>query len=197
MQAGEHPRGSKGLILAHSAVAAGMLGPALLIAYLVLRVPAPPEAIWIAVLVSAIFFAGIAFTLLKRGITVLRFITLVPAILAVALLLRLGAPALDQTQSARPIAQELVKMESTQLPAAVFHVRRETEYGLAFYRNQRIARYERGEIPNREHLLVAPTGSEPELQRLLNPRRVSRLGALDAQQLEYFWVQAAAAARSR
>jgi 4-amino-4-deoxy-L-arabinose transferase-like glycosyltransferase len=183
------------LLILHCAVAAGTLGPAILVGYVVLHARAAPQAVWIAVCLSAAVFSGMCFTLLKRGLGVLRFVTLVPVILAVAILLRVGGATLDLAQSARPIARDLATLDSQQLPTAVFHASRETEYGLAFYRNQPIARYERAEVPRGEHLLVAATGSAAELNALLAPRRISRLGALDAQQLEYFWVQSADAAQ--
>jgi len=182
------------LLVLHSAVAAGILGPSVLVAYLVLHATVPRQAVWTAALFSALVFAGLCITLLNRGIGVLRFVTLVPVILAVAILLRLGGPTLDQAQSARPLAHDLAAVDSQQLPIAVFHATREMEYGLAFYRNQPVARYERSQVPRGEHLLVSPTGLAAELRALLAPRRLSRLGALDAQQLEYFWVQSAQAA---
>ena len=40
----------------------------------------------------------------------LRFVTLIPVVLAVAAVLRLYAPALDRTLSARPLAVELGKL---------------------------------------------------------------------------------------
>ncbi len=184
------------LLLLHSAVAAGLLVPALLAPALILRAGAAPAVVWTAVFFAAFLFAGMALTLLKRGLAVLRFVTLVPVILAVAVLLRLAGPTLDQALSARTVARDLASFDSHQLPIAVFHASRETEYGLAFYRNQRVERYERAQVPRGEHLLVAPAGSSAELNALLAPRRLSRLGALDAQQLEYFWVQAAEAAHS-
>ena len=178
-------------LLLHSALAAGLLGPALLVRYLLLRQPAPRQAIVIAVIVPAGFFAGIFLTLWKRGLRTLRFVTLVPVIFTLATLVRIGGPVLDEAQSARPVARELAAMETTPLRVAVFGASRETEYGLAFYRNQVIARYERGEVPAGEHLLVAVSGSKPALTRLLNGRRVSRLGSLQAQHLDYYWVSPA------
>jgi hypothetical protein len=121
---------------------------------------------------------------------VLRFITLIPVILAVALILRLGSSSLDRTQSARPVAQELAAMETTPLPIATFNTTRETEYGLAFYRNQVVSNYNRGEIPAGQHLLVAREGSDDQLKILLPNRRISHLGGLPTEHLEYFWVSA-------
>lgn len=177
-------------LVLHAAMAAGMMGPALLVAYLALGVPPTTIALTIATVFSAVMLVAILITLARRGVRVLRFTTLIPVVLAVALILRLGSSPLDRTQSARPVAQELASMETAQLPIAVFKATRETEYGLAFYRNQVVANYSRGEIPAGQHLLVAREGSEDELKTLLPDRRFSHLGGLPTEHLEYFWVSA-------
>ncbi|HLX74964.1 MAG TPA: glycosyltransferase family 39 protein [Terriglobales bacterium] len=177
-------------LVVHAAMAAGVMGPALLVAYIVLGQGATGQALGIAIVVSAVMLAAILITLAQRGVRVLRFITLVPVILGVALILRLGGSPLDRTQSARPVAQELAAMETTTLPVAVFNATRETEYGLAFYRNQVVSSYNRGEIPAGQHLLVAREGSEEQLKTLLPDRRISHLGGLPTEHLEYFWVSA-------
>jgi hypothetical protein len=48
-------------------------------------------------------------------------------------------------------------------PIAVFKVSRTLEYGLGFYRNQPVARYERGEAPAEDHFLLAAKGRQAEL----------------------------------
>jgi hypothetical protein len=113
-------------------------------------------------------------------------------VLAVAAVLRLYAPAVDNTLSARPLAIELGKLASKPLPLAVFHVRRETEFGLAFYRNQIIDRYETGEILQEEHIVVTATGSHEELITHLAGRRVLYLGSFAPQRLDYYWISAQA-----
>src|SRR5581483_139169 len=99
-------------------MAAGVMGPALLVAYIVLGQGATGQALGIAIVVSAAMFAAILITLAQRGVRVLRFITLVPVILGVGFILQRGATYLDRTQSARPVAQELAAMETTTLPVA-------------------------------------------------------------------------------
>lgn len=178
------------LIVLHSLVAAAPIVPALTIQYLVLQ----HRMTWGRAMEISLFFAlviaiGIGGTIrLQAG--ALRFVTLIPVVLGVAAVLKLGSPALDSTLSARPVAMEIGRMESTRLPLAVFRVRREVEYGLAFYRNQGIQRYEAGEIPSTEHLLIAPEGSQPEIAKEVPGRRVSYLGSYAAQGLDYYWVAA-------
>jgi 4-amino-4-deoxy-L-arabinose transferase-like glycosyltransferase len=186
--AGKRPR--RAWLVLHAAMAGGVMGPALLVAYIALGQAATRQALAIAVVVSAAMFVAILITLARRGVGAARFVTLVPVILAVALILRLGGPVLDRTQSARPVARELAEMETTPLPVAVFNATRETEYGLAFYRNQVILNYNRGEIPSGQHLVVAREGSLEQMKTLLPDRRISQLGGLPSEHLEYFWVSA-------
>jgi hypothetical protein len=79
-------------------------------------------------------------------------------------------------------------METRPLSVAVFGVRRETEYGLAFYRNQPIGRYELHQVPVGEHLLIAPEGASDAIAELVGTRRVSYLGTYSPQRLDYYWV---------
>jgi hypothetical protein len=83
-------------------------------------------------------------------------------------------------------------MENYSLPLAVYGVRRETEYGLAFYRNQTIGRYERDSVPAEEHLLVAPENSRTEVVRQVGDRRILLLGHFDPQHMDYYWISSGA-----
>jgi hypothetical protein len=84
-------------------------------------------------------------------------------------------------------------MEARPLPLAVYHVRRELEYGLTFYRTQLTFNYDWGRVPQYEHLLVAPENSQLDIAKLVPGRRVSYLGHYAAQRLDYYWVAAEAA----
>jgi hypothetical protein len=72
----------------------------------------------------------------------------------------------------------------------VAHVSREIEFGLAFYRNQTIDRYDSGQVPPGEHLVVAPEGSQTAIAKQVAGRRVSYLGSFAPQGLDYYWVSA-------
>lgn len=178
------------LTVLHSIVAAAPLVPALMIQYVLLQHRLPwGQAAAISLTFAGVLAVGITITLRTQlGLGVLRFVTLVPVVLTVAAVLRLGAPALDSTLSARPLANEVSRMESKPMPLAVFRVSRETEFGLAFYRNQIIDRYESGQVPSVEHLLVAPEGSQVAIATQIAGRRVSYLGSFAAQGLDYYWV---------
>jgi 4-amino-4-deoxy-L-arabinose transferase-like glycosyltransferase len=181
------------ILVLHALVAAGILVPGVLIAYLLLEHRLPWGMATVVTSAVALGLAiGITVTLAgKLGLRALYFVTLVPVVLTVAALIRIGAPVLDQTLSARPLAQQLASMETKTLPVAVLAVRRETEYGLAFYRNQVIRRYELQQVPEEEHLLVAPEGARTAIAQFVGSRRVSYLGTFAAQHLDFYWVAAA------
>jgi 4-amino-4-deoxy-L-arabinose transferase-like glycosyltransferase len=174
----------------HAVIAAALVVPALMIQYLVLQHRMPwGQGLAISAGFAAVIAIGITVTLRQRsGLAILRFVTLVPVVLAVAAVLRLGSPALDSTLSARPLANEIGRMETKRMGLAVFRVKREVEYGLAFYRDQPVERYELGQIPNDEHLLVAPEGTQVEIAKQVPGRRVSYLGSFGPQGLDYYWV---------
>ena len=152
----------------------------------------------VALAIAFVLCGGIALTLARKtGLRLLRFVTVIPVLLAVGAVLRLGAVALDQTLSARPLAKEIASVETHRLPLAVYHIRRELEYGLTFYRNQLTLNYDWGRVPQHEHLLVAPENSQVEIAKLVAGRRVSYLGHYAAQHLDYYWVAAAATDSTR
>jgi hypothetical protein len=62
---------------------------------------------------------------------------------------------LDRSYSARPLANRLAAIAPASETVAVFRVRRDIEYGLAFYRNHQVVNYEETGVPDEEHLLVA------------------------------------------
>ena len=190
---------AKGLVVLHALLAAAPIVPALLIAYLVTQHRLPRgRPMLVALAIAFVLCAGIALTLVRTsGLRMLRFVTLIPVVLTVGATLKLGSAAIDQTLSARPVAQEIANIETHPLPLAVYHVRRELEYGLSFYRNQLTLNYDWGTVPQQEHFLVAPENSQVEVARLAAGRRVSYLGHYPAQHLDYFWVAAAGAGSAR
>jgi hypothetical protein len=61
---------------------------------------------------------------------------------------------LDRTYSARPLAEKIATVVPPSETVAVFRVRRDMEYGLAFYRNHEVANYDEVGVPPEEHILV-------------------------------------------
>jgi 4-amino-4-deoxy-L-arabinose transferase-like glycosyltransferase len=182
------------LVILHSLIAAAPIVPALLIGYLITQHRLPGgRPMLVALGVAFVLCAGIALTLVRQsGLRMMRFVTLIPVVLAVGAVLKLGSGDLDATLSARPLAQEVASVETHRLPLAVYHVRRELEYGLTFYRNQLTFNYDWGSVPREEHLVIAPENSQVEIAKLVAGRRVSYLGHYAPQHVDYFWVAAAA-----
>jgi 4-amino-4-deoxy-L-arabinose transferase-like glycosyltransferase len=181
----------KWLVVLHAIVAAGMMVPAMLARYLVTahRLPAGPP-MFIALGVAIAMCAAIAMTLVSRSrLRALRFVTLIPVLLSVWIVLKVvGTAAIDQTLSARPLAVELASVETHQLPLAVYGVSREMEYGLTFYRNQTTMRYDRDPVLAEEHLLVAPAAWKVNVAMKTAGRRVVLLGNYAPQDVDYYWV---------
>jgi hypothetical protein len=117
------------------------------------------------------------------GARSLRFVTLLLVIASLAFLLRVAAPSLDQRLSARSVAQDILRLEPASAPVAVSRVDRELEYGLGFYLNRPIARYERGQVPTGDHVLISRVPVADNQQQ-----RIVLLGKFPSQQLLIYWV---------
>jgi len=183
---------SKPLVLLHALLATAPIIPSLLIAYLVTerRLPVGWPLLF-ALMVASTLCAAIALTLVSRlRLRMLRFVTLIPVVLSVAAVLRLGATSIDRKLSARPVAIAIASVETHQLQLAVYGVSREMEFGLTFYRNQTAVRYESGNIPATEHLLIAPATWKVNVARQTAGRRVLFLGHYAPQGVDYYWVAA-------
>lgn len=183
---------SKWMAVLHALIASAPIVPAVLIGFIVSQHRLPGgRPLLFAVTVAVVMCIAIIFTLISSaGLRMLRFVTLIAIVLAVAAVLKLGTTAIDQKLTSRPLAIDLASVETHKLPLAVCGVSREMEYGLAFYRNQVIARYELGNVPSGEHLLVTPATWIDNVARATAGRHVSLLGHYAPQQLDYYWVSA-------
>ena len=171
-------------VLSGALLALALLYPNLL----VYRHHVPGEARWLALGIGTLVFVATVSTLARKGTAAVRLVVLAPVIVGLAFLLRIGAPAIDNALSFRPVARVIAQMESHPVQVAVFKASRELEYGLAFYRNQPVPRYDRDEIPAQDHLVVVPDSYADEFVKAVRPRRVSRLGGFAPQRLEFYWV---------
>ncbi len=174
----------------HAALSASLIFSALMVQYILLQHHVPRNNASAVPLVVAVISAVIIVFLLRSGYSALRIVTLVPAVMALGLVLRFGAPILDETLSSRPVANGLSQFDPHHLPVAVFLVPREMEFGLQFYRNQTVSRYELGQIPEGEHLVVAAKGFQKGIAKSVPGRRVAYLGDFAGQKVEYFYVSA-------
>jgi hypothetical protein len=142
-----------------------------------------------APLVVALFGgAGVAGLLFATGFRGLRVATLLPAVLILAVAIRFGSAPLNEELSARAVSDALQQVSPKTLPVAGVLISRETEFGLQFYRDQTIPRYETGQAPAGEHLVVARAGFQKAFARNVPGRKIILLGSLPEQKLEFFYV---------
>jgi len=178
------------LTAAHALAASSLIFPALMIQYILLERHGFWSRAAIVPLVVSVATALAVFILIWRvGWRTMRVATLLPAIVAVAVVLRFGPAPLDRKLSARSVLDTLSQYDHRRLPIAAFLVPRETEFGLAFYRNQVIPRYELGQVPDGEHLLVAAQGYPKGVTKVAG-RRVVFLENFAPQKLDLFYVPA-------
>jgi 4-amino-4-deoxy-L-arabinose transferase-like glycosyltransferase len=178
-------------IVLHAALASLIIVPALLAGYIILQHRLPwGRAGEISFAFAAVLFVGITAVLRRFGLRMLRTVTLLPVLLTVAIAISRGAPIIDATMSLRPVWIGVNQFENKPLPLAIFLLPREMEYGLQFYSNQTLRRYELGQIPDGEHVVVALEGLQARLNRRAEGRRVVYLGNFAAQHLDYYWVGA-------
>jgi len=122
------------------------------------------------------------------GLRLLGRVTGLVVIVCVAAVIRFTAPVIDATQSARPIAQGILGFSRESVPVAVYHLNREQQYGLEFYLNRRVERYETEDIPADAHVLAAAQSTQLEVAQLAPGRRVSYLTSIPAQKVDLYWV---------
>lgn len=132
------------------------------------RVMPPWPALTVALLASC--GAALLIVVVVRGFGVERLRLVTTGVLVVLVLFLYGVgpffgiPAIRQTQhvvhlldrsySARPLAERLATVAPANETVAVFRVRRDVEFGLAFYRNHEVVNYEQSGVPDEQHLLV-------------------------------------------
>jgi 4-amino-4-deoxy-L-arabinose transferase-like glycosyltransferase len=143
-----------------------------------------------AAIATATFFAlviGIALCT-RAGPRLLSRATIFAVVIGVAAVIRFAAPVIDATQSARPIAASIEGFSREPVPIAVYHLNREQEYGLEFYLNRPVERYEAGNIPPDAHVVAAAQSTQVEVAQMVPGRRVSYLTSIPAQKVNLYWV---------
>ena len=167
------------------------------------------KASYASAAIATLFAISIAGTLLTRsGPRLVRSSTMIAVVVSVTVLIRLAAPVIDATQSARLVAQSIQSFSREPMPVALYHVSRVQQYGLDFYLNRPTQSYQidsvdrlvHGEVPGEvpgdahpgvpgeAHLLVAASNTQPGFSTLLAGRRVSYLTSIPSQKLDLYWV---------
>lgn len=194
----EAEKPSTWLGLLHALLSAAMLVAALVVPFKLLKLALPRNVIIVAVALAVTAILSLWLSLRIQGYRVLRFITLVPVVIAFALLLRGTAPIVNVLQSARPVDAAIHQSVPGQIPSiAVYDVPPGVRYGLAFYGNQPVASYEENEIPSFDHLVVAASGTQKELEYRLAGRSVTRVGGFAPQHLDFYVVSGKASGQAR
>ena len=154
-------RGLKPWLLVLHAVLTGILSMFVLLMPLHLHNPeeVPPRvAIIAASMVGLATVVFILITVARFGLKRLRIATMTPMVILLLYIFGIGPvfgigalantkhniTLMDMTYSARPLAQILDQITPPPGPIAVFRVRRDVQYGLSFYRNQRTVNYDVG-----------------------------------------------------
>lgn len=202
------------ILLGHSAVCGIITMASLLLPWFVAHgASLPPLHAIIAALLAALG-ASLLILFVTNGFGIARLRLATSGVLMVLMLFLYGVgpvfgipaiPAtkrvihlLDRSYSARPLAEKIAGIVPANETVAVFRVRRDIEYGLAFYRNHEVVNYEQSGVPAEQHILVARiTGrdgkdlhTEAALQEYLEGRHYEQLFSWPERGLEVYLVGA-------
>jgi 4-amino-4-deoxy-L-arabinose transferase-like glycosyltransferase len=203
-------RGLKPWLLVVHALLTGLLTALVLLLPRQVEQPhgVPPANAIIAAAITGLAVAVLILVIVARfGVQRLRTATMIPMIILLLFLFGIGPifgfayfpqtkgtiQLIDATYSARPLAQLLDKMVPPGETVAVYKVRRDAEYGLAFYRNHEVVNYEQdGQIviPPQQHVLVVRESFAAELRPLLQGRTYQPIFTYPAQNLVVYVVAA-------
>jgi 4-amino-4-deoxy-L-arabinose transferase-like glycosyltransferase len=201
------------LLLGHAAVCTVMTMAVFLLPWFIAhdRVMPPAPALIAAGLAG--IGAGLLILVVTKGFGLNRLRTATNGIMVVLLLFIYGVgPAfgipgvlatkhvigqLDNTYSARPLALRLGSIVPADETVAVFRVRRDVEYGLAFYRDREVVNYAQSGVPDGQHILVARVlgrhgadlDTHSALAELLAGRRYEQIFTWPEQGLEIYMVE--------
>lgn len=151
-----------------------------------------PSTGWlVAAGAAALGFAALVFWITKCwGVRQVTNATLLPVLATLVFLLGFHGRELDINYSARPLAREMARQAPDVKMIAVESVRRDMDYGIAFYRNEPTIHYEKDGVPAGEHLLVIPTKDTAALEHYLGGRVYTPLFLYDSQGLEVYRISA-------
>ncbi|MGH9617556.1 MAG: ArnT family glycosyltransferase [Acidobacteriaceae bacterium] len=174
------------LVAMHAIVVGGLVAATLVLPMVLIHSNQwpPGRVIAAAIMEGAAVAIAIHVVVIRFGIVRLRIATLIPvALILVFLLGTRNGTLLDQKYSARTLAHELVALPDAPRAVAVYRARRDVQYGLGFYLNERILNYQQSGVPAGAHLLVVQNyanhqeqqRSQDQLQKLLAGRKYEPL----------------------
>ncbi len=151
-----------------------------------------PSAQWLSIAgLAAVFFGAIVFLVVRRwGVSQVCNATLVPILAMLVFLLGFYGKELDINYSARPLAREIQQHAPDVKLVATDEIKRDMDYGLAFYRNQPMIHYAKDGVPASEHILVIRSNDTADLEHWLAGRVYEPLFLYESQGLEVYRVSA-------
>ena len=151
-----------------------------------------PSAGWLVVAGAAAILTLllVGLTVRRFGITHVRGVTLVPVCVILVFLLGFHGQELDLNYSARPLAERIARIAPPSEKVACLQVKRDIDYGLAFYRNEAMIHYDHDGVPATEHILVVKTSDQADLDRYLAGRIYEPLFLYETQGLSVYKVYA-------
>ena len=152
-----------------------------------------PSATWLisAALAAAVIGLVVLGMTRRWGTASITNATLIPIVGTLIFLLGFFGKELDLNYSARPLANEIAAQAQGVSIIASQSIKRDMDYGLAFYRNQPVVHYDAEGVPPGEHLLVLRANDTLALERWLNGRIYKPVFLYESQGLEVYRVYAA------
>lgn len=151
-----------------------------------------PSTGWLIIgLLAAGAIGTIVWLVISRwGVTQVRNATLLPILGSLIFLLGFHGKDLDLNYSARPLAAAIARQAPDVKLVATQDVKRDMDYGLAFYRNGPLIHYNISGVPPQEHLLVIPANHADALNQWLAGRVYKPVFLYESQGLEVYRVSA-------
>jgi hypothetical protein len=159
-----------------------------------------PSRQWLLIAgTAALFFGAIVFFIIRRwGISQVSNATLIPVLATLVFLLGFYGKELDLNYSSRPLARMIEREAPGEKIIAVDEIKRDMDYGLAFYRNSPLVHYSStgddgacpASVPVQQHVLVIAANKIAELNRCLVGRVYVPLFLYESQGLEVYRVYA-------
>jgi 4-amino-4-deoxy-L-arabinose transferase-like glycosyltransferase len=152
-------------------------------------VPSRDWLVW-ACVASIVTLLAVAFSVSRFGMRQVLNVTLAPVCASLIFLLGFNGRDLDLNFSARPLAQQILLHAPKQGIVATVGIRRDIDYGLAFYRNQKMIHYDDPAegVPNVEHLLVINSNDQEGLDHFLKDRIYEPLFLYESQGISVYKV---------
>jgi len=151
-----------------------------------------PSRLWlfIAAATALVIAAEVILMVRRYGIPQVLTATLIPVLGALIFLLGFHGKDLDLNYSARPLAAEIAREAPGVSTVATEEVRRDMDYGIAFYRNHPTTHYSSDGVPAQEHILVIRSSDTGDLDRWLAGRVYQPVFLFEPQGLAVYRVAA-------